>query len=423
MLEILKIATNIDHMKDPFNFNEQIIRDGRFSSWQKRGILIFAVATICTVGITIIFFLATAYFKHKQILQIRNKPIIKMNDNQNLSGNIHVNVNKIVATVPAIKSEFTRLCSIEEQREAHKKAKEFLKEHLTKIKAQIHFFSHTIKETPSLSDVVIKEKLDSEVFWQQDSQSVMSNILADGKRDMDNIIIYGVASQFNGCEAPSRKTVHPGKAVEVYKTDSTQGPEAQLSFPPEQVELINCGGNLGLNALCYLLSEETKAEVVHGYFTPSQEKGEIIIQQLRERGNLIEYPCVANKPLGGEKVVHQFLVAAPAFGIYANNRTVQGKDQEEIQFLCALNAYRAQFEKCLDLAKNEKKPVIFKAVGVGMGVFENQATTIAKAFYQAALEYQKALQEKEVTVLLQVHGRKAHEMASFLKLEPFKPNL
>src|ERR1700733_8047688 len=390
MIEVLKIATNTRHMKDPFSNEGVSVREGRYAHWEKKGLLIFAIATIFSLGVATLFFIGTAYFKHKQVMQIQNQNVTietrEKSDNKTLAGGETLTTLQKIANVAHIEDKFTQNHSIEEQRKAHENAKDFLKKSLAEIGAQIDFISHTIKETPSLADVVIKDDLDSEVFGVQNTGSVGKDIRVSGQGSQDHLVVYGVASQFNGCEAPIKRTIQPGDAVRVYKSDGTQGPEAQLAFPPEQVELINCGGNLGFNGLCHLLNEETKGEVAHGYFTPSQQKKQMIIEQLRERGDRIEYPCIANKPLEGEKVVYQILSAAPAFGKYGNNQSAKGQDQDEIEFLCALHGYRAQFEKCLHLAQTNEKPVLFKAAAVGLGVFGNQSINVAKAFYRAGSE-------------------------------------
>ncbi len=309
---------------------------------------------------------------------------------------------EVISQVSSIDPQFTIVKTISEQQAAHEETKTFLKQQLSNIGAQADFISHTCKNTPKLSDIVIKQDLFSSVFSVQYTSGVLQDIINDGKRQDDNIVIYGVASQFNGCEAPGKFTIAPGKAQPVYLKDPTQGPQAQLAFSPEQIELINCGGNLGYNGLCKILNEETKSEISNGYFTPSKAKAKTVIQQLHDAGNQIEYPCIANIPLEGTKPVHQILVSAPAFGQYADKNSATGEDQDEIQFLCALNAYRAQFEKCIDLAKKENKLVTLKATAAGLGVFGNTPPIVAKAFYHAALEYQAELQHYNVKVMFQV---------------------
>lgn len=318
-------------------------------------------------------------------------------------------VGKAIASTKPIENDFTMTTSIEDQRKAHEDAKLFLKEELSKIGAKIDFVSHSIDITPELGNFEFKGPLDPEVFAMQKKGDVRQEILKDGQRSGDNLVVYGVASQYNGCEAPGKYTIPPGNAVIVYKKDNTQGPAAQLAFSPDQVELINCGGNLGFNGLCNVLDEETKTEIAHGYFTPSGENAASVIQQLRDNGKKIEYSCIANIPLGAKKVVHQILVSAPAFGEYSrecNGVCVEGKEKEEIQFLCALHAYRAQFENCNNLAKDTGKQVIFKPTTSGLGVFGNDSEIVTKAFYQAATEYQKELKENNVKVLFQIFVNK-----------------
>lgn len=324
---------------------------------------------------------------------------------------IKLTVEEVIKQTRPIQNDFTTKTSIEKQRLAHADAKAFLKEHL----AGAEFISHS-KTSVSLKGVTIGA-LNPAVFARQSTKGVLEDIKKDGKRDEDTIVIYSVASQYNGCEAPSIYTIKPGRAVSVYVGDRTQGPQSQLAFPRHQVELINCGGNIGYNALCHVLDEETKGEVAHGYFIPSKAKAGKVIQQLKERGNQIEYPCISNIPLEGNKPVYQILTSAPAFG-YGGPETAQGEAKNEIQFLCALHSFRAQFEKAVNLAEEHKKPVVLKVAAIGLGVYENKPEIVADAFYVAATEYQKSMESLQVKVLFQIFNsdKKATLVADALGL-------
>lgn len=111
------------------------------------------------------------------------------------------------------------------------------------------------------------------------------------------------------------------------------------------------------------------------------------------------------------------LVAAPAFGGYSLG-AISEKQKDEIQFLCALNAYRAQFQEVLRIKEGITKPVIFKPKAPGLGVFGNKTDNVAKAFYTAANEFESSLAEAGVQVKLQVFQARgeAMEMANRLKL-------
>ena len=117
------------------------------------------------------------------------------------------------------------------------------------------------------------------------------------------------------------------------------------------------------------------------------------------------------------------LVAAPAFGQYTINVLVE-EDQNEIEYLCALQGYRAQFQQIIQLAENNPtKKAIFKPTAPGLGVFGNKAENVAKAFYMAAKEYESQLQEKNISVQLQVFRGMgpAKEMADLLYLTILTP--
>lgn len=312
----------------------------------------------------------------------------------------------LILSTPSIDHDFTSSKTIDEQRTKHEEAKQFLIDNLKIINSNATFVSHSIVECPKAVDVEIDPKrLDQSIFSVQNTHGVTEDILADGQRDEDNIVIYGVASQFNGCEAPSKYTVKPGFAVLTYCLDDTQGPAAQLAFSRLQVEMINCSGNIGYNALCYALDEDTIAEVAHGYLTPEEPKAAKVVEHLSNNGTKIEYPCIAAIPRGGKSVVHQILVAAPAFGLYNSDLNepmiCTNPNRMEIEFLCALHAYRAQFETCIQCAKTSEKPVVFKPTATGLNAFCNNPVNAAKAFYVAAMEYQARLKEKNVTVAFQ----------------------
>lgn len=333
--------------------------------------------------------------------------VIKENSNKDAKeGKIKTKLEKFIGLVPTIADNYNSEKTSAEQTVAHKHAKEFLK-YLRKANIKVEFMSPPSTALPSVSDVTIqKNKLNPKIFSFRITYDVQKDIKKDGNSKEDVVIAYGVASQYNGCESQGKFAVQPGSANEMYKNDESQGPKAQLSFHPIQVEWINCAGNLGYNALSQVLDDDTKDLMMHGYLTPTKDKGEILIDQLKTKGHLIEFPCIGSKPQGGKKDVYQFLVAAPAFGDYADKTTVvKGKEQDEIQFLFALHSFRAQFNQCIELAKKHQKPVRFNPTAVGLGVFENNPQIVAKAFYRAALEYQQQFQKHQVEVIFQVHHK------------------
>lgn len=330
---------------------------------------------------------------------------------------VTVNQENYEGVFPIV-GNFTSIHSIEMQRQAHEKAKVFLEQKLSEIGAIVDFIHPPHQIVPFLKDVKLDSELDSAVFVREYTHGVGEDIRKDGKRTSDVVAVYGVASQFNGSEAADKFTVLPGEAFNQYYSDGTQGPKAQSAFGKRQVELINCGGNLGFNGLCKVLTEETKATVQHGYFTPTSTQAEVVINQLREQGHLIEYLCVGNRPLEGTEIVYEILVAAPAFGHYAIPSCSTFDGQNEIEFLCALYNFRAQFAKCIDLAKKTGQSIEFKAIAPGLGVFSNAEETVAKGFYQAALEYSGELKKNRVKVFYQIFISKKSKSDQFLSYLP-----
>lgn len=329
-------------------------------------------------------------------------------------------LEEIIHTEP-IDPNFTVSKSIEEQRNAHDIAKKYLQKEAGKINAEVHFVSPlNYLSAPKIYEVEIKQDLDISVFTWKNSKGVQGDIQQDGKLP-GHIALYGVASQFNSCEATDRFTPKPGTAVNTYKGDPTQGPGAQLQFSNQQVEIINNAANLGLNGLCQVLDDSTKITIKHGYLTPeTQESAEMVIRHLQQNGNKIEYPCIGNIPKGetNTEKVYEMLVSAPAFGMY-NIGSASDNQKSEIEFLCALHGYRAQFQQAIQLAiLTPEKQVIFKPTAPGLGVFGNRVENIAKAFYVVAKEHENQLKEKNIKVELQVFQGKgeARKMAMVLGL-------
>jgi len=308
--------------------------------------------------------------------------------------------------VEKIDPDFTTNMSIEGQRAAHETAKKYLEDNIQAMNGDVFIVSPPKSKNKKNNDYTqpIGDVDTSIIFWEN-TQGVQGDIQRDGKVK-NRLVLYGVASQFNGSEAVRRLTVPPGQAVNAYASDNTQGPGAQLQFPNEQVEIINDAANLGFNGLCNVLDETTKDCVKHGYLTPMTEaSADAVIAQLKEKGHLLEFPCIGNIPKGADNTekVYEMLVAAPAFGMYARGVKLTDEQKQELTFLCAVNAYRAQFAQTLELAKlNPGKEVIFKPTAPGLGVFGNEAEFVCKGFAVAAREFETEFRNHGVKVALQV---------------------
>lgn len=306
--------------------------------------------------------------------------------------------------------------------------KAYVSDKLATVRSKVTYFLAPPLPANVTSGILIDaNRLNPDVFSWTVTRGVQHDIQQAGKIDDGTVELFGGASQFNGAESPGRDLVRPLRACKVYQNDRTQGPTAQLQFHPVQVEAINIAANLGYSGLQNVLDVDAARCVRNGYFTPTKESYAQIREQLINNADQIEYLSVEGFPYKdnkfGAKPVHLCLVAAPAFGFYSNKDTVTGNQQLEIQFLCALQAFRAQFQRCLDLAEETGKPVIFKPAAMGLGVFGNKALSIARAFYAAADEYQERLADTDVKVVFQVYqgGGLARQCVDLLGLQQSFP--
>lgn len=158
-----------------------------------------------------------------------------------VSPEVRGDVEAKMKATPPIDKNFTKNKTILEQREAHVAAKTYLKENLEKIGASVSFVSskpiNKSKVELNYQNVKINKKdLDSKVFSWKVTNGVKEDIQRDGKREDNSVVIYAVASQYNGCEEKKKATFKPGEAVEHYKSDRTQGPQAQLAFDPRHFD-------------------------------------------------------------------------------------------------------------------------------------------------------------------------------------------
>ena len=354
-------------------------------------------------------------------------------------------IQTVIRNTPHMAEDFTSTRSHEEQLLAHEKAEFFLRAHLHKIGSSFELFAPYM-EAGTMTNTNVGQ-LDSSVFTWEHTDGVQGDIQRDGEDDGhgdgdgdagpdqevpgETLFVYGAASQFNGSEAPTEKeTLKPGTAVELYKKDKTQGPQAQLQFSKQQVELINCAANIGFNTLVKVLNESTKDAVKNGYLMLSKSQIDEVIARLRSRYFEMDFIAVKSKPVDytvsppkvKAKKVHLLLGAAPAFGRYAKRPLATTAQAEQLQYLCAFYSFSAQFEY-VDFYAQREKVVVFKPAATGLGVFENNPLVVAKAFYDVAKEYENSFLNRGVQVRFQVYmgrkGGKAFELVQHLKLKQY----
>lgn len=303
---------------------------------------------------------------------------------------------------------------IKDQIRNHEIAKAFLLRELNVLGAKASFVSPQGPLNIDLTKLDLSNPpLDANVFGYEASTGVLQEIQQDSK-DPKKIVLYSVASQDNAIEASDRFVHNPQdtqSTINAYESDRTQGPQAQLAFPREQIMTLVRGANIGFSILGHVLDEQTKTARRFGYITPtSTEQANLLIKQLRKDGNKAEFLCIGNVPVNGTSPVYSMYVAAPAFGQYRNverlNNTTTQEQEFEIAFLCALNSFRAQMQQALTLARDEAnkgKPVVLRPVAVGVGVFGNNPQATASAFYVAGKQYEEELRAANVQVRLQIY--------------------
>jgi len=322
--------------------------------------------------------------------------------------------------VEKIDPNFTTNMSMKAQRAAHETSKKYLEANIKAMNGELFIVSPPKSKNNDYTQPI--GDVNKSIFYWENTQGVQGDIQRDGKIK-NRLPVYGVAGQFSGSENITRATAAPDQAVKTYESDNTQGPKAQLQFPNEQVEIINKAANLGFNGLCNVLDEKTKDSVKHGYLTPMTEaSADVVIEQLKKKGHLLEYPCIGNIPKGegNTEKVYEIIVAAPAFGMYEKGAKLTEDQKNELTFLCAVNSYRAQFAQTLELAKtNPEKEVIFKPTAPGLGVFGNSPEYVCKGFAVAAREFENEFEKHNVKVALQVFKglRPASDINNILGLQ------
>lgn len=330
-----------------------------------------------------------------------------------------------------IPSTFAITTPYPQQVARHEAAKDFLSKVIPGLGGTVSFVSAGTPR-PYVDHATINidpTQLDDDLFrfeWTGDD-GVQANIIEAGQINDGKIRIYVAASQFNAAEASSTYTHRKETCIQGYLGDRTQGPQAQLAYSADQIRAIAVGANFPYNGLCRVLDGETIKTAADGYFRPTASTAEKLVNQLKEKGHLMEFPLIGNNPRTkmarkisdfnddsrGSQRVYMMLTAAPAIG-YMREAIPQAASQE-IQFLAALNRFRAEFKAAIDLAKSTKQPVELKMAEVGCGVFGNEDLIVAKAFYQSALECKKELRENHITVQLQSYGTNQRPKTAIVK--------
>ena len=340
---------------------------------------------------------------------------------------------------PSSPLTFTKTASIATQRDCASAAQSFLEIGITNLNGSCSFISADPAAPIAMADVTINGKLDEGVYSIEYAPMVQDQMGADAKNSKI-IAVYGVASQYNGAEAPNTTPVPIGGAEKAYSKDKTQGPGAQRMYSTDQVELINHAVYKGMNAIANVLEEDTKATLLGGYLIPANtDMAQKVIDQFKKNGHKMASTCIGNNLRGAKdheapgdrpNQVYMVLAAAPALGnSYLDGGqnptgvevTITEDQKQELSFQTTLWAYRSLFKQGIALAKAQKelpegqqKQVIIKPAALGLGAFENSPVAVAKAYYQAANEYAAALKESNIQVCLQIRPNTAIKKQYFV---------
>lgn len=364
------------------------------------------------------------------------------------------------------------------QRQRHGDSKLFLTDIMTQLGGNVAFIFHnTLHPEDSFENATIHpDQLDSSVVSFERAFGVQQDVQKCGRSKEGPLVIFSAACQFN-LAAPAasklrlnsmkidRYTPQPERAIEQYLyTVGKQGSEVQLAYPTDQIRAIAAAANFPYNGLCNVLDQKTIKTTCDGYFTPTPETSDDIIQQLKKNGHLMECALVGNTPRTipsfysqrqhqtffptdddekGPQKVYMILVAAPETSplpietrekIPREKRNgelkelldleeitpeekVHLKTSLEIQYLTSLHRARTECAAAIYLAQqpeNKDKPVELKVSMVGCGDhLKCQEKVVAQAQYQALIEYQKELKANNVTVQIQFFNDLALEKTPY----------
>ncbi len=250
--------------------------------------------------------------------------------------------------------------------------------------------------------------LDPTIFSYRKSKEAKDELLKAGNRNNENSLeVFGNASQANYGESSTRTVIHAGKVLEAFDSDRTLGPDIQKCQGKVGAEVVNAAALLRGNALVHVLDEDTMSAYVGGYLSPRNDnQAEKLIQQLEDKGNLIELLYVQFKPrldpspaeirdnngivpkikTGKKEIafITAFALADGIYGITEDGKKVSVELIRKLSFLIAYHNFVGQFNQIAKLAKeNPEKQVIFKPYGIGLSAFKNDPNMVAAGFAAA----------------------------------------
>jgi hypothetical protein len=276
-----------------------------------------------------------------------------------------------------------------------------------KVESSIDFENiRVLREAPPVG-------LNKDIFsktYKTDVQNLIEESRTQFKENPSTRSIIQAASQYNGAESPGNFTPLVGLESEFAKWDRTQGPRAQLK-EQGMFQAITAAANRGFNAIAKVLSKDTlsmnktsdgKTNVnVSGYLQVGGniELTKAVTKDFCKNGNNLQSAVLKNER-------HDLVLsAAPSWQGYDESSSYSD-EAKDLAYAAAYYNFSALFQQGLErLNENLETNIRICPTPIGCGAFANDPASVAKAFNDAALNFQKALteeQKKRVKVEMQI---------------------
>src|SRR5262249_16323930 len=161
-----------------------------------------------------------------------------------------------------------------------------------KFLSTVEFVKAPRKKDPIFEKSEQLQDLNENVFTYAITRDIDADIRTDSTRKEDNIILFGLPTLCNGRQEKDRHIEDHG-GIEDY-INSSFGSMVQLALGLPQAAAVYEAGE-HINILSPILNENTKNTVINGFFTPTSKNIDQVIEQLKTKSELIEYPCIISE--------------------------------------------------------------------------------------------------------------------------------